>query len=40
MTLLNTAVASAIRDVFNSLQEQKGDRPYPPDADKLAVIKK
>ncbi|KAI9595124.1 glutamine synthetase type III N terminal-domain-containing protein [Syncephalis fuscata] len=40
VTLLNTAVASSLAEVSAALREQMGDRPYPTDADKLAVIKK
>ncbi|RKP27977.1 glutamine synthetase type III N terminal-domain-containing protein [Syncephalis pseudoplumigaleata] len=40
VTLLNTAIASSLSDVAAALREQMGDRPYPTDADKLAVIKK
>ncbi|KAF9960955.1 hypothetical protein BGZ65_011471 [Modicella reniformis] len=40
VTILNAAVASAIQDVTAALREQMGDKPYPSDADKVAVIKK
>ncbi|KAF9200754.1 hypothetical protein BGZ49_009014, partial [Haplosporangium sp. Z 27] len=40
VTILNAAVASALNDVTASLREQMGDKPYPSDADKVAVIKK
>ncbi|RKP07723.1 glutamine synthetase type III N terminal-domain-containing protein [Thamnocephalis sphaerospora] len=40
VTLLNTAVAASLREVSAALRAQMGDRPYPTDADKLAVIKK
>ncbi|KAI8597852.1 hypothetical protein EDD21DRAFT_384268 [Dissophora ornata] len=40
VTILNAAVASALQDVTASLREQMGDKPFPSDADKLAVIKK
>ncbi|KAG0348189.1 hypothetical protein BGZ54_004694, partial [Gamsiella multidivaricata] len=40
VTILNAAVASALQDVTAALREQMGDKPYPSDADKVAVIKK
>ncbi|KAF9352533.1 hypothetical protein BGX26_009669, partial [Mortierella sp. AD094] len=40
VTILNAAVASAMEDVTASLREQMGSKPYPSDADKVAVIKK
>ncbi|KAF9282264.1 hypothetical protein BGZ68_006100 [Mortierella alpina] len=40
VTILNAAVASALQDVTSALREQMGDKPYPSDADKVAVIKK
>ncbi|KAF9438143.1 hypothetical protein BGZ76_009517 [Entomortierella beljakovae] len=40
VTILNAAVASALDDVTAALREQMGDRPFPSDADKVAVIKK
>ncbi|KAF9403747.1 hypothetical protein BGX21_011148 [Mortierella sp. AD011] len=40
VTILNAAVASAMADVTASLREQMGSKPYPSDADKVAVIKK
>lgn len=40
VTVLNAAVASSIQDITNALRKQMGNRPYPSDADKLAVIKK
>ncbi|KAG0032239.1 hypothetical protein BGZ81_011330, partial [Podila clonocystis] len=40
VTILNAAVASALQDVSAALREQKGDKPFPSDADKVAVIKK
>jgi glutamine synthetase len=40
VTILNAAVASAMQDVTAALRTQMGDRPYPSDADKVAVIKK
>ncbi|KAF9578724.1 hypothetical protein BGW38_005341, partial [Lunasporangiospora selenospora] len=39
VTILNAAVASALQDVTEALHKQMGDRPYPSDADKVAVIK-
>ncbi|KAF9358888.1 hypothetical protein BGX34_008665 [Mortierella sp. NVP85] len=40
VTILNAAVASALQDVSEALRQQMGSKPYPTDADKLAVIKK
>ncbi|KAL1916277.1 uncharacterized protein VTP21DRAFT_5894 [Calcarisporiella thermophila] len=40
VTLLTAAVASAIQSVTRDLIQQKGDKPYPTDEDKLAVIRK
>ncbi|KAF9271157.1 hypothetical protein BGZ68_004133, partial [Mortierella alpina] len=40
VTILNAAVASALQDVSAALREQMGEKPFPSDADKLAVIKK
>ncbi|KAF9415099.1 hypothetical protein BGZ94_000194, partial [Podila epigama] len=40
VTILNAAVASALQDVTAALREQMGDKPFPSDADKVAVIKK
>ncbi|KAG0348405.1 hypothetical protein BG004_005246 [Podila humilis] len=40
VTILNAAVASALQDVSAALREQMGDKPFPSDADKVAVIKK
>ncbi|KAG0300733.1 hypothetical protein BGZ98_008937 [Dissophora globulifera] len=40
VTILNAAVASSLQDVTAALREQMGDKPYPSDADKVAVIKK
>jgi len=39
VTLLNSAVASAIKEVTASLKKQMGDKSYPSDADKIAVIR-
>ncbi|KAG0294152.1 hypothetical protein BGZ97_005143, partial [Linnemannia gamsii] len=39
VTILNAAVASALQDVTEALRTQMGDKPYPSDADKVAVIK-
>ncbi|KAF9437377.1 hypothetical protein BGZ76_000968 [Entomortierella beljakovae] len=40
VTILNAAVSSALQDVTAALREQMGSKPFPSDADKLAVIKK
>ncbi|KAF9913258.1 hypothetical protein EC991_000020 [Linnemannia zychae] len=40
VTILNAAVASALQDVSEALRAQMGEKPFPSDADKLAVIKK
>jgi len=40
VTILNAAVASALQDVTQALRDQMGDKPFPSDADKVAVIKK
>ncbi|KAF9323067.1 hypothetical protein BG006_001793 [Podila minutissima] len=40
VTILNAAVASALQDVTQALRAQMGEKPYPSDADKVAVIKK
>ncbi|KAF9943052.1 hypothetical protein BGZ75_007567 [Mortierella antarctica] len=40
VTILNAAVASALQDVSAALREQMGEKPFPSDADKIAVIKK
>lgn len=40
MTLLNSAVADSIQKVCADLVEQKGDKPFLSDADKLTVIRK
>jgi glutamine synthetase len=40
VTILNAAVASALQDVSEALRAQMGAKPFPSDADKLAVIKK
>ncbi|KAF9413975.1 hypothetical protein BGZ94_000550, partial [Podila epigama] len=40
VTILNAAVASALQDVSAALREQMGEKPFPSDADKVAVIKK
>ncbi|KAF8980863.1 hypothetical protein BGZ46_003609 [Entomortierella lignicola] len=39
VTVLNAAVASALLDVTAALRKQMGSKPFPSDADKLAVIK-
>ncbi|CAO3569549.1 unnamed protein product [Mortierella alpina] len=39
MTLLNAAVASSLQDIAEALRKAAGDKPYPSDADKLAVIR-
>lgn len=40
VTLLNSAVASAIREVAAALREKQGDKPYASDQDKIEVIKR
>jgi len=40
MTLLNSAVADAIRQVTADLAAEKGNKPFLSDADKLSVIRK
>ncbi|KAG5457499.1 MAG: hypothetical protein BJ554DRAFT_2462 [Olpidium bornovanus] len=40
VTLLNSAVASAIIEVTAALRKQMGDKQFPSEADKLAVVKK
>lgn len=40
VTLVNAAVASALIEVTAALRKQTGDKPFPSDGDKLAVIKK
>ncbi|KAK9729682.1 hypothetical protein K7432_000088 [Basidiobolus ranarum] len=39
VTVLNAAIASALEDVTNALLQQKGDKDFVTDADKVAVIK-
>ncbi|KAF9570909.1 hypothetical protein EC968_001218 [Mortierella alpina] len=39
MTLLNAAVASSLQDIAEALKKAAGSKPYPSDADKLAVVR-